>query len=237
MNSTNEHITENIQELQSDILLEDLSSNTLFKYSALPSKNKKLDTTRQNVIQAINEIKSSQTSLITTVNNNLNKQFEAIGDVVASADVKSKLQALGTNMVTALYNAKNQIANLETKTDVTNKDIVFVIPKINPNTKMPEIYFPYNGKIKKIVASISPTDNYGRDTEDAEIEIAFEAYISEIWTELTSITIPRNRTYASKNIVDYLAVNSKQTRVKIKDKPDTDLFNLSVVVSLETNNE
>ena len=235
MYSNTEQITNNINELQADILLESTSNNPLFTTHTIETLNKSLKTTKKDIVHAINELKKDQGILDATVKNNLNKQFEAIGDIVSSADVKAKLESFGTNIIDALYNAKNQITTLDNKAKTTTKDIVFVMPKAIVNGRAPEIYFPYNGYISSIAASVSATNNTNRSEEDADIEIGIEHYYDSVWTELTSITIPKDKTFALKNITNdtSMVINAKRTRIKIKSVPENgDTLDLSVTVTL-----
>lgn len=109
MYSSENEITQNINQLQSDILLEDTSRNPLFTASAISSRNKALKTNSKKIVNAINEITENKKVLENTLRNGLNAQYNVLGDVVTDVELVAKLKNIAPNIILALELIKAEV--------------------------------------------------------------------------------------------------------------------------------
>lgn len=234
MHSSTTSITNNIEELQSDILLESLENNSLFSSSNISMLNKALNTKKKNIVPAINEIKTMVESLDTTVSKSLLQQYEMIGDFKSNPELIDEVKKIDDNLTLALLKTNQQVVTVNKTIEKTKKDIVFIVPKVTPNICKPEIYFPYIGYLKRIVANISTTNT--DVIRDIDIIVALE-FLGEDneWKTLYTITIPQDSNYGLKNIIDEdIFIDNKIVRTKVLQSKDG-LTDLSLIATFEVN--
>jgi hypothetical protein len=100
---------ENIEQLQSDILLESLANNQYFKKSSITSKNKALNTTSKYMVGAVNEILKNFNSLNSSTLSTLSTAYSAIGDILSNPGLLEKLHEIDENIILALYKVNNDV--------------------------------------------------------------------------------------------------------------------------------
>lgn len=109
--------TEGTQKLQSDILLENLSTNSYFVKSNFTSKNKALKTTAQNVILAINELLKKQADLTDTITTAVAQCYGVVGNTMSQPELAETLHAVGENTILAIGALHKKIIALEEAAD------------------------------------------------------------------------------------------------------------------------
>lgn len=228
MYSTTTSITDNIEELQADILLENLSQNGLFTASNIAMLNKALDTNKKNIVQAINEINTAFSNLKTTTTESLKQQYEMLGDFKTDPELIEKIQQIDENLALALLKTNSEVQDVKKEMTKTDKDIVFVIPKAEPDTSKPEIYFPYKGYLKRVVANIGLSQNVSRDT-DIILNIEYLGRDND-WIKLYEITLPTDKTYSLKNVSEECFIDNKILRVYLTQS-QTGYIDLSVIAT------
>jgi hypothetical protein len=234
MYSTTTNITANIEELQSDILLDNLDDNSLFKESSIASLNKKLITAKQNIVQAINEISNDMKSLNNTVTKSLQQQYDIIGDTLGSPELVEKVTAIDANLILALTKTNNQVKSINQSLAKTKKDIVFVIPKITTEVTQPEIYFPYRGYLKQLTANLG-TRNIGKNTNDLNFKLERYSESKQSWIVIEENTIAANEIYVLKNITTETSasyIDFDTLRIHV-DNNDMNLTDLTVIATVE----
>lgn len=102
MYSTTTELTKNINELQSDVLGEKLSSNPLMKAHKLVAKNKALNTKQQTVVNAINELLVALNTLSESTANDLGAMYSKLGNFSEDASLDNELIKRNANTVLAL---------------------------------------------------------------------------------------------------------------------------------------
>ena len=221
------------KQLQSDVLLESTSGNEYFTSHTLQSLNKALNTTDKRIVGAINEIMKKQTSLQSATQNAINQQFSVLGDVLAQPELITKLQNVSNNLIEAVAKHDTQIQIIKETVPPQEKQVCFVIPRINTTTKSPEIYFPFKGTITKLVASVS-SFCVNRNDDDAAIPIDIEYLRDGEWRKIVDIEIPKDEYVASKNFNDEeLVVNNRSLRIKVKSLPvNNETTDMSVILFL-----
>lgn len=224
-------------QIQSDVLLESTANNENFTYHKLANKNKSLDTSDKRMVGAVNEILKKQNSLQNAVQNSINQQFAVLGDVIAYPELLDKLQSVSGNLIEAVSKHDIEITNIKEISGPQEKDICFVIPRVNMTTKSPEIFFPFKGQLTRIVASVSSFCE-NRENEDADIPIDIE-YLADDkeWRKFADATISKNEFVVSKNFNDpELIVNNRSLRIKINSLPDGETTDMSVILCMKVIN-
>lgn len=225
------------KQIQSDVLLESLSSNEYFTSHTLQSLNKALNTTDKRIVGAINEIMKKQTSLQSATQNAINQQFSVLGDVLANPELLTKLQKVSTNLIEAVSKHDEEIKEIKETVPPQEKQVCFVIPRVNITTKSPEVFFPFKGTITKLVASVS-SSCLNRDDDDAAIPIDIQYLSDNEWRKIVDIEIAKGECFATKNFNDdSLVINNKSIRIKINSLPaNNDTTDVSVILYLTINN-
>lgn len=115
-----------LYELQADALGESIQNNPYLPKSVLATKNKGLNTVKQFITGAINELLSAINTIKTAVNTSLNQQQSVLGDFVTDPKLVSDLQKIDTSVIKALIKIYKDMAG-----DLDNpKDISAVAPSI-----------------------------------------------------------------------------------------------------------
>ena len=225
------------KQIQSDVLLESLSGNEYFTSHTLQSLNKALNTTDKRIVGAINEIMKKQTSLQSATQNAINQQFSVLGDVLANPELLTKLQKVSTNLIEAVSKHEEEIQEIKETVPPQEKQVCFVIPRVNITTKSPEVFFPFKGTITKLVASVS-SFCLNRDDDDAAIPIDIQYLNDGEWRKIVDIEIAKGECFATKNFNDdSLVINNKSIRIKINSLPaNNDTTDVSVILYLTINN-
>lgn len=98
------------QQLQHDILINDLSTNPLLTYDWRPNRNKSLDTTRKEIIRAINELLAKINIIDQSTNTISSENLRLVGDVFANPVLLGKLHSIGENVIEALHRLYTDIS-------------------------------------------------------------------------------------------------------------------------------
>jgi hypothetical protein len=115
-----------LHELQADTLGESIQNNSYLPKSPLATKNKGLNTVKQFVTGAINELLIMVTSIKATVVTSLGQQQEVIGDFTANPSLVTDLKKIDASVLHALVKIYKDMAG-----DLNNpKDISTVAPSI-----------------------------------------------------------------------------------------------------------
>lgn len=109
---------------------------------------------------------------------------------------------------------------------VVNKDVVFVIPRVNLGEQKTEIPFPYDGKVNKLFVNL-PTDAIV--TENLVIDI--ECKQDGIWKKVDQIVVSPNKTSAVKVVLSEYPINMEPLRLNIVNCQEG-LVNLVVIVTV-----
>ena len=216
---------------QYDILIEDTGSNPYLKKSASASRNKALNTKSKQVIKSINELKDNSDKINKTLIAGLAAQNTFIGDFANDKTLYDNFQATGYKSIgEAVVGMNNHVSNLVSE---EYKDVVFVFPKYSAETVNPEIFVPFKGKIVKIFAKISNTDNVNRASDSSIVDITVKHSSKDgiVFQDVSSLSIGTNATYAEYNLTDPLLIDKEVLKVSI-DKASIGLMNLNVIVRI-----
>lgn len=131
MYSSTDDITANINELQADILAEKISTNPFLKYHVLVEKNKKLGTTSQSIIGAINEVLRKANSAANANSAALNELYSVIGHIGTFPELSRKVLAQAPSLIELVLNMKDRIDSVDVASfaDFTESFSVGKIPK------------------------------------------------------------------------------------------------------------
>ena len=102
MYSSQTAVTNNINELQSDVLGEKLTNNPLMKASSMVAKNKALKTTQKTVVNAINELQIIVSNFTETASKDLSTMYSVVGNFVKDSSLKSEITDRGADTIIAL---------------------------------------------------------------------------------------------------------------------------------------
>lgn len=115
-----------LYELQSDALGENLSVNPYMTASPISSKNKKLNTAKQFIVGAINELLTTIQGIKSSVNSSLNQQQVVLGDFSADPTLVTDLKKIDASVIKGLIKIyKDMCGDLDSP-----KDISVVAPSI-----------------------------------------------------------------------------------------------------------
>lgn len=110
--------TEGMQQIQSDVLLESLSTNPYFKKSTIANKNKALTTNSEFIVGAINEILKKHNTSIVTTDTALNQVYDIVGNVNSNPELLVKLKEIGDNLILAIIALNDKINQLQSNVSV-----------------------------------------------------------------------------------------------------------------------
>ena len=223
--------TNKANQIQSDVLIETTANNPNFKASKISSKNTAFQTDDKRVVGAINELAERQDTLQLSVKASIDKQYEVLGDVISKPELLDKLKNVSENLIDAVVKCDSDIAAIKKDSETIEKQVCFVIPRVNKTTKSPEIYFPFYGTLTRIVASVS-SQCANRAEEDAEIPLTLQYRFDNEWRDMANLSIAKDSFYAQKNFKDEtLIVNNKPMRVKIGNVPESgETYDMTVIV-------
>lgn len=122
MYSSQSGLTKNINELQSDILAEKLSSNPYLKYHVLIEKNNKLSTTSQTVIGAINEILRKVQSASATNKAALAELYNVLGHVGVQPDLVKRVLREAPSLIELVFSLLDRVNAADATRTITNKE-------------------------------------------------------------------------------------------------------------------
>jgi hypothetical protein len=109
-----------LYELQADTLGESIASNPYLPKSPTPSKNKGLNTIKQFVTGAINELLATINSIKTLVQTSLGQQQTVLGDFIADPMLVTDLQKIDTSVIKALVKIyKDMAGDLDSPKDIS----------------------------------------------------------------------------------------------------------------------
>ena len=150
-----------LHELQSDALGESLAANPYMTASPIASKNKKLNTVRQFVIGAINELLVLINNIKTSVNSSLNQQQAVIGDFTNDPTLVSDLHKIDASVIKGLIRIYKDVSG-----DIDSpKDISAIAPSIKEailkmSSDIDSIKRCYDHKDKYVTAGPTPTHEF-----------------------------------------------------------------------------
>lgn len=231
-----EQDTDKANQIQSDVLIETTANNPNFQASKISSKNTAFNTDDKRVVGAINELLAAQNKLYESTQATVKEQNDLIGDTTATPELKEKLTAVSTNLIEAVAKCDTNITTIKKAIAKENKQVCFVVPRVNSTTKCPEIYFPFYGTLNRIVASVSSTCA-NRGDDDAEIPLTLQYQFDNEWRDIATVSIAKDNFYISKNFTDdTLIVDNKPMRVKVGSVPVSgETYDLSVIVFMTVN--
>lgn len=122
MYSSTAGLTNNINELQSDVLAEKLTNNPYLKYHVIIEKNKRLNTTSQNVIGAINEVLRKANSASTTNKAALAELYNVLGHVGVQPELARKVLAQAPSLIQLVLNMLDRIDSNDAMRTLPFKD-------------------------------------------------------------------------------------------------------------------
>ncbi|WP_312339261.1 hypothetical protein [Anaerospora hongkongensis] len=117
-----------LHQMQSDVLIENLNTNSLLPKSTVAALNKGLNTGKQNVIQGINELLSTLKTLQASVATTINQQNSVIGDFTTDPTLLIELQKLDVNILSAIVKLNQEIQQLKNQNrfEDFSQDIVVI---------------------------------------------------------------------------------------------------------------
>ena len=127
---------------QYDVLYDSIADNPLLPKTTLAITNKGLNTSKQSVIGAVNELLSRQGTMQTTVDTSLAQQNAVLGNVNDDT-VVAQLHAIDTNVIAAIvkiYNELQAIKNGTIRYDDFMQEIAVV--GVEPTTSFALKYKP-----------------------------------------------------------------------------------------------
>lgn len=122
MYSSANQLTQNIQELQMDILNEDTSLNPLFVYSKVATRTKALNTTAQTIVKAINEVLMRTSSINTDLNSALSRIMKLLGNT-SDPVLATKVNERGNSIAEIVLELDDKLANLDLSSYSVQRDV------------------------------------------------------------------------------------------------------------------
>lgn len=122
MYSSTNGLTQNINELQSDILAEKLSNNPYLKYHVLIEKNKQLNTSSKTIIGAINEVLRKTNSAVSTNKAALSELYNVLGHVGMKPELVHSVLAQAPSLIELVLELNNKLSVVEVARNVNFKD-------------------------------------------------------------------------------------------------------------------
>ena len=123
MYSTTTNLTNNIHELQADVLAENLESNPYLKYHILIEKNKKLGTINQNIVGAINELLKKINSANATYRTSLAEMYALIGHIGSRPDLTRRILSKNESLVDYVLSLNDRVNIIDEKSSVPTQDV------------------------------------------------------------------------------------------------------------------
>ena len=123
MYSTTTNLTNNIHELQADVLAENLESNPYLKYHILIEKNKKLGTINQNIVGAINELLKKINSANATYRTSLAEMYALIGHIGSRPDLTRRVLSKNESLVDYVLSLNDRVNIIDEKSSVPTQDV------------------------------------------------------------------------------------------------------------------
>ena len=180
MYSSQTAVTNNINELQSDVLGEKLTNNPLMKASSMVAKNKALKTTQKTVINAINELQIIVSNFTETASKDLSTMYSVVGNFAKDSSLKSEITDRGADTIIALLaNTYDSQIRISEKLNALSEKIsqleqyafddyedIFHIPESETRSEFKLTYKPI-GKIRIYIDGIryfSDTISYDENT-------------------------------------------------------------------------
>jgi hypothetical protein len=196
-----------LNQTQSDVLIENLNSNTLLPKSPVSALNKGLNTVKQNIIQAVNEVLAMVKTIESTNATSINQQNSVIGNFTSDPSLLVGLKEIDKDIISAIIKINNEVKNR-----TIQKDIIFITPKVIIGPQKIEIMFPYSGAIKKILASLSKGTVLTKP-----LVFKLEYNQNNEWVAIDLVTIDIGQTYATKLIESELLIENNPLRLNIID--------------------
>ena len=180
MYSSQTAVTNNINELQSDVLGEKLTNNPLMKASSMVAKNKSLKTTQKTVVNAINELQIIVSNFTETASKDLSTMYSVVGNFAKDSSLKSEITDRGADTIIALLvNTYDSQIRISEKLNALSEKIsqleqyafddyedIFHIPESETRSEFKLTYKPI-GKIRIYIDGIryfSDTISYDENT-------------------------------------------------------------------------
>jgi len=128
-------LTQNINELQSDVLAEKLSNNPHLKYHVLIEKNNKLGTTSQTIIGAINEVLRKIQSTSNTNKAALAELYNVLGHVGVQPALITRVLREAPSLIELVLNILDRVNAADATRTVICKETFVVgnVPQVTFN--------------------------------------------------------------------------------------------------------
>lgn len=178
------------------------------------------------------DLKNVQKDVLTSLisqNELINKSYQlkttSQGVLKAVNELKTQLAAAQELAATA----NNSVA------ENNKKDVVFVIPKASNNAKSAEIYFPYIGNLKQIIANVGSLND--RTSNDAAVYLELQVLKDGSWETVVAVTVAKNSYYNKVIFNDQTTVhiNAVPLRIKVVGTPEN-TTDISVVATINIKN-
>ena len=164
MYSSPNSLTESINELQVDILAEKLSNNPYLKYHILLEKNKKLGTSSQTIIGAINELLRKIQSSTDTNRTSLAELYKVIGQVSTRPELLRRVLKHSPSLIELTLSLLDRVNAADATRVVSFKDI-FLVGE-TPRTVFSLSHIPNEGTITMNINGIRYYNGFRIDEEN-----------------------------------------------------------------------
>lgn len=200
MYSTTEKLSTNINEVQSDILIENVTNNPLLKASTISTRNKSLDTSAKNVIRSINELLVKINKIEEYTKTSVDNQYQAIGDLTTHPEMITNLHAVSPSIIELLLDVNTRLKAIENLAKDDFEDVFTVGDAVQTEFKLThkplgKIYvyidglkylksnYEYNSETNTITWIFTESKG-GFDIKDSEVVFEYD-YIEETTTTTT----------------------------------------------------
>lgn len=186
-------------ELQHDILTQVLPAD-YFPAHALPTLTKKLNTSQQVIVRAINELLTKTNTVETTTSNSISQMLSVFGNYTSTVELKQNLEKIAPNVLEAVYQMYTQTVGdpdnpielsksinetiLETQTKVTPLESITFLAnadEVNITTTETSVYLLDEDNIKW--------------TQETDFIISQDPFDPQIITLKLLMTLPYDMTF------------------------------------------
>lgn len=164
MYSSTAGLTNNINELQSDILAEKLSNNPYLKHHVLIEKNNKLGTSSQTIIGAINELLRKNQSISDTNKAALVELYNVLGHVGVHPELVSRVLGEAPSLIELVLDILERVNNADTTRIVAQKDSFMIGEEARNLFALSHI--PINGSVTININGVRYYDGFKVDNDN-----------------------------------------------------------------------
>lgn len=141
--------TPELYEIQFDVLGESLTNNPYLPPSPIPSKNKVLNTGKDFITGAINELLLEIITINNVVDDSLSQQQAVLGDFIANPSLAADLKKIDTSILRALVKIYQEMSgDLNSPTDISgiSPSVKGAILKLNEELVKEKRYIGYRNE-------------------------------------------------------------------------------------------